>query len=340
MSCRTLIALAAAAAVLAQSAAAGQLSALVPGARVRLHAHNCYPQNGQWADRIERALNTGLRPIVIEQDVIWHDGASKVAHELKSAAAAPTLEQYFFTRVGPMLDRALAEGRRDEWPIVVLHLDFKSNEPEHHAAISTLLARYERWLTTAERVADPTRVTPFVPGPLLVLTERGPGQETAFHDNVPVGARLRIFGTVAPLPPPAGREKDPAYAASAPLDTLIPDGATNYRRWTNFSWAVIEAGGPPSAGDWTPGDHDRLLQVVKRAHDTGLWVRFYTLNGHAPEASRGWGASYNFGSLDAARIRWRAAIDARVDFIATDQYEEFARELTARMPGPIRFSGP
>ena len=35
--------------------------------------------------------------------------------------------------------------------------------------------------------------------------------------------------------------------------------------------------------------------------------------------------SYNFGSLEAVRHRWRAAIAAGVDFVATDQYEEFAK---------------
>ena len=66
---------------------------------------------------------------------------------------------------------------------------------------------------------------------------------------------------------------------------------------------------------------------MKRAHDNGLWVRFYTLNGHAPGAARGWSDSYNFGTLAAARLRWRGVIDARVDFVATDQYEDFAGEL-------------
>ncbi len=301
--------------------------ALAPGARVRLHAHNCYPQKGLWTDRIERALKTGARPIVIEQDLVWRDGESVVAHELASAGSAPTLDQHFFARMGPMLDRALADRQTSDWPLVVLHLDFKTNEPEHHAAVWSLLGRYERWLTTAERVADPARAMPLAAGPLLVLTERGPGQEIAFHDSVSVGARLRVFGTVAPLPPPAGREKDPAYAAAAPPESLIPGSATNYRRWTNHSWAAIEAGGPPAAGEWTSEDRARLHQVVKRAHDNGLWVRFYTLNGHGPNASQGWSDSYNFGTLDAARLRWLAAIDARVDFVATDQYEEFAKEL-------------
>jgi hypothetical protein len=39
----------------------------------------------------------------------------------------------------------------------------------------------------------------------------------------------------------------------------------------------------------------------------------------------GYAPGYNFGSQDAARIRWRAAVDAGVDFIATDQYEEFSQ---------------
>jgi hypothetical protein len=306
-------------------------SPLTPGARVRLHAHNCYPQRGQYADRIERALATGVRPIVIEQDVLWRAGAnggeSVVTHEKEAAAEAPALEAHFFQRVVPLLDRALAEGRRDEWPMLVLHLDFKSNEPEHHAAIWKLLGKYERYLTTAERAAD-RRVTPFVPGPLLVLTERGEGQEHAFYDEVPAGARLRLFGTVPPDPAVAARGNDATVVASNAPELLIPGGATSYRRWTNFAWNVIEAGGQQKAGDWTAADRARLDAVVSRAHAQGLFVRFYTLNGYSSGQSQGWTESYNFGSIDAVRQRWRAAIESGIDFVATDQYEDFARELT------------
>ena len=42
-----------------------------PGARVLLDAHNCYPYQGQWADRIDRALTTGI-PVAIEQDLYWY----------------------------------------------------------------------------------------------------------------------------------------------------------------------------------------------------------------------------------------------------------------------------
>src|SRR5215510_11967680 len=46
------------------------LAAFEPGARVLLDAHNCYPYNGRWADRITRALSTGI-PLAIEQDLVW-----------------------------------------------------------------------------------------------------------------------------------------------------------------------------------------------------------------------------------------------------------------------------
>jgi hypothetical protein len=56
----------------------------------------------------------------------------------------------------------------------------------------------------------------------------------------------------------------------------------------------------------------------------GYWIRFYTLDGFAPAENRGWDANYNFGSRAAVEQRWRAAIAAGVDLIATDQYEDLA----------------
>jgi hypothetical protein len=321
--------------VLARPEAGTRLQMRAPGERVSLHAHNCYPERGLWTDRIERALGTTPRPLVIEQDLVWRaaDRQSVVAHDTEPAStqSAPTLEDYFFKRVAPILDGSPVEGRRPVWPIVILHLDFKTYEPEHYAEVWRLLGKYERWLTMAERAMDAARVVPLTPGPLLVLTENRPGAEEAFHDRLAAGEPLRVFGTVPPTPAPPGREKEKIPPSSIPVDVLIPAGATNYRRWTNHSWAAVEAGGPPEAGEWTPGDRVRLEEIVRRAHDVGLWVRFYTLNGHTVNENHGWTASYNFGSLDAARIRWRAAIEAGVDFVATDQYEEFARELQSRI---------
>ena len=296
--------------------------------QVWLHAHNCYPDDGRGADRLARALAAARGTVAIEQDVVWDAtrDQSVVSHDPELDGREPTLEEHFFAAVTDRLDRALALRATATWPILVLHLDFKTNEPAHHAAIWSLLGRYQRWLTTAPRVDAGGNVQPLTPGPLLVLTEQGDGQERLFHDAVPVGTALRIFGTV---PAPGAAEGDApevrmAKAVSAPPERLIPSGVTNYRRWTNHSWAIVEEGGPPLAGAWTDADRRRLEALVTRAHDLGLWIRFYTLNGHAPN-DEGWSDGYNVGTLDAVMLRWRAAIAAGVDFIATDQYEAFSR---------------
>ena len=293
---------------MAAAAGAQTPAGYAPGRRVLLDAHNAYAYQGRWNDRIGRALSAGT-PLAIEQDLIWrtassaNTGHSIVSHGEPFTGSEPTLRD-FFEAVRPIAERALSATSRDQWPLITLNLDFKDSDPEHFAAIWTLLGEYESWLTTARRTDTGNDVQPLQAGPLLVLTGSDPAQERAFHDRVPVGGRLRLFGAIVP---------------GAPVKT-------NYRRWSNNPWSVVEPEGQNNAGEWTPDDAARLRRHVDAAHGAGLWIRFYTLNGHSTEDGdrMGWTRSYNFGSLDAARLRWRAAIDAGVDFIATDQYEEFA----------------
>src|SRR5690606_40813414 len=77
------------------------------------------------------------------------------------------------------------------------------------------------------------------------------------------------------------------------------------RRHTRFSrdwssdvcssdlWRVVEPEGQRAAGEWTREDEERLRAIVDDARRNGLWIRFYTLNGHDGEGD-GWFASYNF----------------------------------------------
>jgi hypothetical protein len=91
----------------------------------------------------------------------------------------------------------------------------------------------------------------------------------------------------------------------------------------------VEPAGQAQAGEWTPEKMNRLSALVERAHANGLWIRFYTLDGATKDelSCRGWFRGYNFGSLDAARTRWRAAIVAHVDYVASDQYELLGAEI-------------
>jgi hypothetical protein len=289
-----------------------------PGSRSIMDAHNCYPYYEWWHDRIDRALSAGT-PVAIEQDLYWYTDSktgkswSVVAHGDPISGQEPTMEHYFFDRVRPMVERALKEGNHGDWPLITLNLDLKTEEPAHLHAIWALLAKYQDWLTTAAKTADPNSVQPLTIRPILVLTGESDAQQRVFYDQVPAGGRLLVFGaahtnTQNPMAPPA---------------VLEPARATNYRRWWNNPWRVVEEGGQQHAGAWTDADGQRLRALVRHAHDNGLWIRFYTLDGatEKEESCNGWFQSYNFGSLPAAEERWRAAQQAGVDYIASDQYE-------------------
>lgn len=311
----------------AQRSTAG-LSHYAAGERVLLDAHNCYNH-----DELERALRTGT-PLAIEQDLVWHLDRSTgvfrsvVSHGDSDVETAPDFESYFFKKVAPVMENALTENRRADWPLITLNLDFKTDEPDHHAFVLALLHKYEPWLTTAERTSTPDVAAPLRVGPMLVLTGSNGRQQVDFHDTVPAGRKLLLFGAINGVSIPGATDAERAdNYAMLPAETVIPMRATNYRRWVNFSWAVVEAGGQGRAAEWTMTDNARLRALVARAHAMNLWIRFYTLNGEDQKPAGG----YNFGSAAAALDRWKAAIEAKVDFLATDQYEAFARVRAAQL---------
>ncbi|MEP6762946.1 MAG: hypothetical protein ABJB66_01485 [Gemmatimonadaceae bacterium] len=306
-----------------------------PGARVLLDAHNSYPESGKWADRIDRAIKTGT-PLAIEQDLYWrHESSGEyraiVAHDSDQLVGAPTFQKYFFERIQPLMERALRENRRESWPLVVLNLDLKTNQRELHRAILSLLEQHDVWLTTTTRTASPEIPSALNVGPLLVLGGQDSSQRVDFHDAIPVGQKLRVFGAnPVPRAPGATGAERTRNLSHMTVEQLIPARISNYGRWVNFPWAVVEEGGQEAAGEFTAVDSTRLQSLVERAHSQGLWIRFYTLDGFSSKQDKGYTKSYNFGTLEAAVVRWRAVIRAGVDFVATDQYAEFAEELRKR----------
>ena len=296
----------------------------LPGSRSVMDAHNCYPYWEWWSDRIDRALSAGT-PLAIEQDPYWYVDPqtarswSVVAHGAPVNGHEPTLEHYFFDRIRPVVEEALRKNDRRDWPLITLNLDFKTEEPEHLAFVWNLLMKYRDWLTSAERTADEHKLSPLEVKPVLALTGESDKQAKVFYDQVPVSGRLLVFGAAHT------NNRDPM----ATPHVLEPEPASNYRRWWNNPWSVVERGGQTQAGDWTPQDELRLRSLVEHAHQNGLWIRFYTLDGATTDelSCHGWFRSYNFGSLDSATKRWSAAKKAGVDFIASDQYEDLAREL-------------
>lgn len=293
-------------------------------------AHNCYPYDGRWADRIDRALGAGF-PVSIEQDIAWYadpvtgKGRPVVTHMAQTTGREPSLRDYFFERVRPIVEKALAQDDRKRWPIILLHFDFKSLDPKLLHAVWNLLGEYQAWITTAPQAGDPHELAPLDRKPLLVITEDAEIQEQVFFRDLAKGERLRVFGSARTASIQAASAAERAHlAATLPPKRLLADPPTNYRRWWNNAWNEVEEGGPPKAGDWTAADDARLRALVERAHRLGCWIRFYTLDGFTQTENQGWDANYNFGSRAGVEARWKAALDAGVDMIATDQYEALA----------------
>ena len=124
-----------AAAALAVALSGASPDTYAPGSRITILSHNAYPDHGKYADRLDRAIAAGL-PFATEQDLAWVDGRSLEIHGAKNLASDdPTLETYFFPKVQPIIEKALKEGNKGNWPVVTLYLDIKNDPPEHLRAI-------------------------------------------------------------------------------------------------------------------------------------------------------------------------------------------------------------
>ena len=326
---------AAAGAVFAVAVAAGLPGTYSPGSRILVLSHNAFPDHGKYADRLDRTLAAGL-PVAIEQDLAWVDGKSLLIHGPKAAGVDdPTLESYFFPKVKPIIEKALKEGNKGNWPLITLYLDIKNDPPEHLQAVNQLLDKYDAWLTKAEKTADIIKQSPLELKPLMVLVEdkQGDIKQKVFYDDVPVGGKIRVFGSAEKFdenPQKLPREKKQeaiALMATRDPEQLVSKKADNYRRWFGTNWGFIEKGGESHSGEWSKASDARLKKFVDYGHRLGYYVSVYCLDGYSDAENQGWDADYNFGSREKAAARWQAAVRAHADFISTDQVEDVTKVI-------------
>jgi hypothetical protein len=327
---RQLIYLSAAASLILTAAVAS--NSFGPGSRVVILSHNAYPDHGKYAERLDRAIAAGL-PFATEQDLAWIDGRSLEIHGSKNASGDdPTLETYFFPKVKPIMEKALKEGNKGNWPLVTLYMDIKNDPPEHLQAILKVLDKYDGWLTTAKKTADMAAQSPLEVKPMMVLVEdkQNDIKQQYFYDQVPVGGKIRVFGSATKFDenpnqlPKAKKAEAIALLSTFDPEQLAPHKADNYHRWFGVNWAFIEKGGETGAGEWTTVADQRLRKFVDYGHRMGYFVGVYCLDGYTEAENQGWDKDYNFGSKERVMPRWQAAAHARPDFIATDQMEEVA----------------
>jgi hypothetical protein len=90
---------------------------------------------------------------------------------------APTLEDYFFKQVSPIVEKIIAENKRSQWPLIVLHFDFKDNQTPLLEAVWNVLGQHEDWLSTAVKTSDSAKLSPIDRKPILVVTEEADEQK-------------------------------------------------------------------------------------------------------------------------------------------------------------------
>jgi hypothetical protein len=313
-------------------------SPFTPGARTMMLAHNAYPYDGQYGDRLDRAIAAGM-PFAVEEDLVWVNGRSLLIHNEKSASAdSPTLESYFFPKVKPLMEKAMKEGNKGNWPLITLYLDIKNDPEEHLTEISKVLDKYDAWLTKAVKTSDITRMSPLEYKPMMVILEdkKNDIKQAFFYDRIAVGGKFRAFGSAVKFDdnpnqlPRTAREQRMAGLITIQPEQMLTKHADNWRRWFGTDWNFIELSGPTHGSDWNAATEARMKHFVDYGHSLGYLVGFYEINGFTKDQNQGWTDEYNFGSREAAEVRIKAVLAAHADFIATDQYQEVAKLIRER----------
>ena len=154
----------------------------------------------------------------------------------------------------------------------MLHFDFKDNQTALLAGVWQVLGQHEDWLSTAVKTSDPAKLSPIERKPILVITEEADEQQKVFYDDVPVGGRLRLFGSAHTHPAPKNMTKEQLvhWAVTVSPEELVKEKPTNYRRWWNSSWYAVEEGGEPRAGDWTAGRQQAFARSCRPCAPDGL----------------------------------------------------------------------
>ncbi|HZS52641.1 MAG TPA: hypothetical protein VFA54_17360 [Bryobacterales bacterium] len=299
------------------------LLCLLPAASLRaadyprqwfLNAHNCYPAGDHGADRLERARRSGLS--VIEIDLAWSERRRRavITHTTKLTGSEPTIEAYFWKPMLPELEK-MPRGR----PGILVIFDFKDHQPGTVKQVYQFLQRRRALITACGKRGD-SPATPLDWRPLTVLLS---------GDQEAIAMFERLTPPTEPYLAMGNREPPNDNKFQENVANYFPEPATAFYRVFNFNWAHIEKSRNNQAGDFTPEERNRLIELVEAGRSKGYWLRAWTLNAD----STAWSPEDNFGSREALLARWRAAWEAGLDNVATDEYElagEFLRSLGSR----------
>ena len=244
------------------------------------------------------------------------DGRSLMIHTAKAASAdSPTLESYFFPKVSAIIEKALKEGNKGNWPLITLYLDIKNDPEEHLQAIDKVLDKYDGWLTKAVKTADIAKMSPLELKPMMVILEdkQNDIKQAFFYDRIPVGGKFRAFGSAVKFDdnpnklPNTARAERYGWPAEVQPEQLLTRRADNYHRWFGTDWDFIELCGPTHGSDWNAATEARLKKFVDYGHSLGYLVSFYEVNGFTDRTKPGLDRRVQFRfAAKRRRLRWNA----------------------------------
>ena len=168
--------------------------------------------------------------------------------------------------------------------------------------------------------------------PILVITEDSDEQEEVFFGEVPVGAKLRLFGSAHDYPM-EGKSRDGATSTGQRhclRRKLLSDSA--HQLSTLVEQFMVRGGrGRSKAGRRL--ERRRMIAACARwwsmriAWDTGFdFIRWMDFDLPTDRVGTMVITSVR---REAVLARWKAALAAGVNFIATDQYEDLASVMKA-----------
>ena len=215
----------------------------LPGQRVLLDAHNAYPDRGRYADRIEVALATGL-PVAIEQDLAWCRGpdggalAPRVSHETTCDGRRADARGVFLRP--RRADHGVRAGRGTLAGVAAHHAEPRLQDQRARAPRRGVGAARQVPALADDGGEDGRRIGGAAAGRAAAGADR-----IARRPGADVSRRRprRRAGCACSAPSHgvvAADDADPAPPRATP--------ATNYRRWWNHPWKVVEREGQRAAG--------------------------------------------------------------------------------------------
>jgi hypothetical protein len=256
-------------------------------------AHNAYPYLFLNPGGVNRALSADMPALELDLTYDPVRRTAVVTHDGSPRGGEPALRDY----LQPVWKQWL-DSQRTGFTLI---LDFKSSKPELAHSVARILEEHRSNLSSMVKSPGAR----FEPGRITVcLTGSGAGHR-AYAESVAAGGRYIAFGD-------SGSEDwktDPRE--------YVPAEPAGFIRFLTFERRVFLSG--PDKRRSADVSIDRLREVVRLADERGYRIRVYTVNAQL----------FPVGVED---VYWKAAVEAGVHMVATDDYELARQWWNRRRP--------